>query len=334
MAFCATRFDLESKGAARKVTTYSRQDVLRILNIGARQLLAWERAALIPHLETFSFQDLAQLRTVKALREELVPAALIRDSVVAMRAVAGLSNPLSEARVVKAGRRIAFRQQGALVDPIGRQLLFDFEGSPELRSVSRSTPISMAHARQTIADLFLTAVQAEESGDKKHAVGLYEEIIAVDPHYAAAFINLGTLCFHQRNFIRAEQLYRRATEADPGYVLAYFDLGNVLDELGRLEESIDAYTKAIQLSPRYADAHYNLALAFERNGEPRRALKHWQAYLKLDHSGPWAEHAEGRIEKLLKREKLTIASRTEGLSPRATRTAIHGTAALRLVEAQ
>lgn len=314
------------------MTTYSRQEVLRILNIGTRQLLAWERAALIPHLETFSFQDLAQLRTVKALREESVPAALIRDSVVAMRAVAGLSNPLSEARVVKAGRRIAFRQQGALVDPIGRQLLFDFESTPELRSVSRRTPISMTHARQNIADLFLTAVQAEERGDKKRAVALYEEILAADPQYAAAFINLGTLCFHQRNFDRAEQLYRRATEADPDYVLAYFDLGNVLDELGRLEESIETYTQAIQLSPHYADAHYNLALAYERNGEPRRALKHWQAYLKLDSSGPWAEHAEGRIEKLLKREKLSIASRTDGLSPTATRSAVSGAAALRLVE--
>lgn len=313
------------------MTTYSRQDVLRILEISTHQLQAWERAALIPHLQSYSFQDLAQLRTVKSLREDAVPAALIRDSVVAMRAVAGMANPLREARVVKTGKRIAFLQHGALVDPIGRQLLFDFESTPELRNLSQSVPVSMSRTRQGIADLFLTAVQAEERGDKRRAIEIYEDIIATDPGYAAAFINLGTLCFHQRNFFRAEQLYRHATEVDPSYVLAFFDLGNVLDELGRLDESIEAYTKAILLSPRYADAHYNLALAYERNGEPRRALKHWQAYLKLDKTGPWAEHAEARIEKLLKREKLSIASRTDGLSPRSTRVAIHGTAALRLV---
>jgi tetratricopeptide (TPR) repeat protein len=312
------------------VTTYSRQDVLRILQISAHQLQGWERAALIPILQDYTFQDLAQLRTLRALRAESVSAASIRDSVMAMRAVAGMANPLRETRVVKTGTRIAFRHKGALVDPIVRQLLFDFDSTTEPRSVAQRTPTRMPSASQNVANLFLSAVQAEEAGQKQNAIEIYEEIIAADPGYAAAFINLGTLCFHQRNFVRAEELYRRATEADSSYVLAYFDLGNVLDELGRPDESISAYTRAIQLSPRYADAHYNLALAYERKGEPRRALKHWQSYLRLDRTGPWAEHAEGRITKLLKREKLTLTP--QGDAPTRARSYIKGTAALRLVE--
>ncbi len=136
--------------------------------------------------------------------------------------------------------------------------------------------------------LFLAAVQAEESGEKNRAIALYEQIVERDPAYAPAFINLGTIYFHLRRFNRAEELYRRATEIDRGYVLAFFDLGNVLDELERPEESIQAYLQAVALSPRYADAHYNLALAFERRGEGRSALRHWQAYVRLDRSGPWA----------------------------------------------
>jgi tetratricopeptide (TPR) repeat protein len=240
-----------------------------------------------------------------------------------------MANPLRETRVVKTGTRIAFRHHGALVDPIGGQLLFDFDSTAEPQTVAHRAPTRMPNGKQSVANLFLTAVQAEEAGKKQRAIEIYEEIIAADPNYAAAFINLGTLCFHQKNYLRAEELYRRATEADNTYVLAYFDLGNVLDELGRPEESIAAYTRAIQLSPRYADAHYNLALAYERKGEPRRALKHWQAYLRLDRTGPWAEHAEGRIKKLLKREKLVIAP-DEGGGTRA-RSYVKGTAALRLV---
>ncbi len=114
---------------------------------------------------------------------------------------------------------------------------------------------------------------------------------------------------------RAEELYRRATEADPSYVLAYFDLGNVLDELNRPDESIAAYRKAVTLSPRYADAHYNLALAYERSGQGRPALRHWQAYVKLDNRGPWADHARGRIRKLLSSEKLAIVSRASRFIP-------------------
>ena len=69
-------------------------------------------------------------------------------------------------------------------------------------------------------------------------------------------------------------------------MLAFFDLGNVLDELERLDESIAAYRRAVALAPRYADAHYNLALAYERKGRRRQALRHWQAIVKLDNRGP------------------------------------------------
>jgi tetratricopeptide (TPR) repeat protein len=144
------------------------------------------------------------------------------------------------------------------------------------------------------------------------AIAIYEEILKLDPLYAAAYINLGTILFHQRNFSTAEGLYRRATEVDSTYVLAFFDLGNVLDELQRPDESIAAYCQAIALSPRYADAHYNLALAYEHKKERRKALQHWQVYVKLDQSGPWAEHARGQIRKLLDQEKLSIAGRSEG----------------------
>ena len=313
-----------------RVTTYRRQDVLRIFGISSRQLQAWERAGLIPQPEIYSFQELGQLRILCALRAEAVPAASIRDSILAMKAVAGMANPLLEARVVRTGTRLAFRHGGAMVDPIRRQLLFDFE-----RGGANEFPVTAAEPQplrrpapagpRDVQERFLAAVRAEEAGEKHRAIVLYEEILTLDPYYAAASINLGTIYFHLCQYGRAEELYRRATVADPAYVLAYFDLGNVLDELARLDESIAAYLKAVTLSPNYADAHYNLALAYERTGQHRPALRHWCAYVKLDNRGPWAEHARSQIRKLLSRETLAIVSRAGRLiAPRK------GTAALRL----
>jgi tetratricopeptide (TPR) repeat protein len=298
-----------------RVTSYSRQDVLRILQISSRQLFGWEKAGLIPAQQIYSFQDLGQLRTLRALREEDVPAASIRDSILAMRSVAGMTNPLLEATVVRTGTRLAFRCSGAMVDPIRRQLLFDFEqaaaatGPTLLRRPGTTSNVDEIHT------LFLAAVQAEEAGDKNRAIALYEQIVERDPGYAPAFINLGTIFFHLRRFGRAEELYRAATEIDPGYVLAFFDLGNVLDELERPDESIQAYEQAVALSPHYADAHYNLALAYERKGEPRAALRHWQAYIRLDRTGPWADHARTQIRKLLEGEQLSIAWRSNRFVP-------------------
>jgi tetratricopeptide (TPR) repeat protein len=315
------------------VTSYSRQDVLRILQISCRQLQGWERAGLIAQQQSYSFQDLGQLRTLRALREESVPAASIRHSIMAMKAVAGMANPLLEACLVRTGtRRLAFRHHGAMVDPIRRQLLFDFERLGKMdRPSAGSEPCPLRRFGTAdprgLQDRFLAAVQAEEGGEKQRAIALYEEILELDPEYAAAYINLGTIQFHLRQYGLAEQLYRRATEADPEYVLAFFDLGNVLDELERPNESIAAYRQAIALAPRYADAHYNLALAYERKGQCRQALRHWQAYLRLDNRGPWADHARGQIRKLLNMEGLSIAWRAMRYLPPCK-----GAAALELVE--
>jgi len=317
------------------VTSYSRQDVLRILQIGSRQLQGWERAGIIPQQQSYSFQDLGQLRILRALREEAVPLASIRHSIVAMKAVAGMANPLREASLVRTGTRLAFRHRGAMVDPIRRQLLFDFErAEQQMDKPSASSELAPLRrlavgAPRSVQEIFLKAVQAEEAGEKIRAIKLYQEIMELDPSFAPAWINLGTIHFHLREFGWAEQLYRRATEIDPAYVLAFFDLGNVLDELQRPDESITAYRRAIALAPGYADAHYNLALAHERKGEARAALRHWQAYARLDKSGPWADHARGQIRILLDREKLSIAWRSESfIAPRK------GTAALELVSAE
>jgi tetratricopeptide (TPR) repeat protein len=314
------------------VSSYSRQDVLRILQITSRQLQGWERAELVSQQQSYSFQDLGQLRVLRILREEDVPVASIRHSIVAMKAVAGMKNPLLEAGLVRTGTRLAFRHHGAMVDPIRRQLLFDFErleqgiGGPSAISEPcplRGPGVAPPHGVQ---ELFLEAVEAEEAGEKVRAIQLYQQIMESDPAFAPACINLGTIHFHLREFDLAEQLYRRATEIDPDYVLAFFDLGNVLDELQRPDESIAAYRRAVELAPGYADAHYNLALAHERKGELRSALRHWQAYTRLDKDGPWTEHARRQIRKLLDREKLTIAWRAESFIPPRK-----GTAALALV---
>ncbi|HEY9125774.1 MAG TPA: tetratricopeptide repeat protein [Acidobacteriaceae bacterium] len=298
------------------MTRYSRQDVLRILHISARQLQGWERAGLISSTESYGFAELAQLRTLRELQHMRMRPRSIRDSVEAMQAASGMSNPLLESKVGRTGARLVFRHSGMILDPIRQQLVFDFEAANGPAAVTVSMLSSALFSAQTatarereLQRLFVQAVQAEEQTKKAAAMELYRQILEADAGYTAALINLGTLHYHRKEYGEAEALYRRATAADPSYVLAFFDLGNVLDELQRPDESIEAYSQALKLAPRYADAHYNLALAYERKGERRRALTHWQAYVRLDKRGPWADHARGQIRKLLSREKLAIAYR-------------------------
>ena len=294
------------------VTRYSRQDVIRILHLQVRQLVAWERAGLISASEDYSFEALSQLRKLRDLQATTrISAKSIRASVDAMQRVAGMRNPLSEASFVRRGSRLSFRHGGALVDPLTQQLAFDFETSParQLRVVGACGDFA---ARQVVElqAMFVQAVRLEETpATIPQAMEMYQSILAIRPVHAQALINLGTIHYNLREYVEAERFYREATVADPEYALAFFDLGNVLDELQRLGEATSAYQKAVALVPQYADAHYNLALSYERQGQRRRALRHWLTYVRLDPVGPWANHAKEQARKILNTEKLSIITR-------------------------
>jgi tetratricopeptide (TPR) repeat protein len=292
------------------VTHYSREDALRILRIRLKQLCSWERSGLISESATYSFQDLVQLRKLRDLRAMRLSVANIRASIHAMRQVSGVANPLLEAGAVRNGKGLAFRLSGAMMEPIARQFVFDFDSQRHSQLAEVSSAASHQAAREArVQALFFEAVRMEERGKTQEAVAHYESILSLDSSHAPACINLGTIQYNQRQFIEAERLYRRATVADPKYALAFFDLGNVLDELQRLPEAIAAYTTAICLVPHYGDAHYNVALAYERTGDRRAALRHWTTYIKLDPIGPWSNHARIQARKILEREKLAIVHR-------------------------
>ncbi len=294
------------------VYRYSREDLIRILRLNSRQLVAWEKAGLLSSAESYSFFDLLQVKKVRDLCARHLRPVEIRESVAAMqKQAAGMENPLIEASAFTSGRhRVAFRHEGRLLEPIAGQFVFDF--SPEEKvvasvPVTRSSPTPQEPNMPDVAELFARGVALEEDPKNQlQAIAAYERVLELDPDHAAAHINLGTLYYNRQDYRAAEQHYREALRIDPRYALAHFDLGNVLDETGRVAEAVQSYLTALHLAPTYADAHYNLALAYEKMREPRKALKHWQAYIKLDATGPWSSHARTQIKRILKSDPLKL----------------------------
>jgi len=290
------------------VHRYARTDLLRILQITPRQLGSWEKAGLVASSADYSFFDLLQVKKVRDLCAKKVRPAVIRQSLEAMqKQVAGMDNPLLQATAYTSGHRVAFRHEGKLVEPIAGQFMFDFAGEKKLLT---RTPIAAVPTKvdtSNAAELFTRGIALEEDPNTQaQAIATYEQVLKLDPSHAAAHINLGTLHYNRQDYALAEEHYRKAIAADPRYALAHFDLGNVLDETGRVAQAIITYNTALQLAPTYADAHYNVALAYEKIKEPRKALRHWQAYLRLDSSGPWATHARNQVKRILQAEGLKL----------------------------
>ena len=295
--------------------------MIRILRLTGRQLAAWEKMGLLTPAESYTFFDLLQVKKVRDLCARRVRPSEIQQSLTAMRKqAAGMENPLLEASASTSGRhRVAFRHGGKLLEPIAGQFMLDF--SPEEKVVT-SVPVARSSASTAsnepvsadVAELFSRGVALEEDPTKQmQAMAVYKRVLELDPQHAAAHINLGTLYYNRQDYKSAEEHYRRALASDSRYALAHFDLANVLDETGRVAEAIQTYLTALQLAPTYADAHYNLALAYEKIREPRKALKHWQAYVKLDATGPWSVHARMQIKRILRGDALKLVHGAQSL---------------------
>ena len=293
------------------VTRYNRQDVLRILQVSARQLQGWERAGLVDSLETYTFQQLSQLRKLRLLSLQRIKSSRISASVAAMQRVSGMTNPLLEAGMVYGGSRVVFRHQGAIVDPLSRQLVFDFDGrNPEEFCTVVGEVAHQRYRESQAAELFYEAVRMEdEQGVLGRVIEMYTRAIELHPGHAAALINLGTIYYNQRQYLQAEQVYRRATEADPNYALHFSILEMRWMSCSVWPRRLTLTKLRFSIIPRYADAHYNLALAYERTGEHRKALPHWMTYSKLDPTGPWSNHARGQARRLIEADHLFIVAR-------------------------
>ncbi len=288
---------------------YTRADVRRHFGLSERQLRSWERQNLLPPAETYSFSDLIGIQTIVKLREKRIRVDQIGRALVSLRRKLDWADrPLSELRVVSDGRKIAVHVAGQKMEALTGQILLDFEAS-DLRGITAFPDRKRTENRLREAEeWFQKGLELEETGaPPEEALEAYRKAVEFNPGAAGALVNLGTIYYRRRTFAEAERYYALAIEADPSYALAEFNIGNLYDEQNRIDEAVRHYARALELNPTYGDAHFNLALVCERSGDTLKAVFHWKAYLKLDHSGQWAEIARRQLDRL--RQATVIQSR-------------------------
>jgi tetratricopeptide (TPR) repeat protein len=284
--------------------SYTRTEVLRLLNISERQLRAWERHDLVQPAEFFAFTDLIALRTLVKLRESNVSSQKIRAAVEAIREkMSHVADPLKELKVFSEGRKIRVEISGQQMEPVSGQLLFDFD-QKELRRLlafpgATASRKDQQAQRESAERWFQRGLELEQIGAPiEQAIEAYEMATKLDPVSAGAWVNLGTIHFNAKRFPKAEDYYRKAIEVDPKYALAHFNLANLCDEIGAYDRALEHYREAVNLNPQYADAHYNIALLYQGNGQVMEAVRHWKAYLKLDPGSAWGAIARRELNKL------------------------------------
>jgi tetratricopeptide (TPR) repeat protein len=285
------------------VASYSLVETARILRVSPRRLRYWRRTALVRASgcrgaqPAFDFRDLVFLRALVSLLRDVVSLRRIRTGVA--RARERLPElPLGALCVAPGSRRVAVRHGDLLLEPDG-QLVLDFaapEGRVEAMRGRRTEP-SAAETESALAWFERGCALDADPATWREAVDAYRQALVLEPDFADAHCNLGTLHYNRSQRDEARACYEAALRCDPGHLEAHFNLGNLLEEDGRRERALHHYKAAGRADPFFPEAQLNLALLYEKLGLRRTAREHWRRYLQIVPEGAWSEIARERLRE-------------------------------------
>lgn len=268
----------------------------QLLGIPDNRLREWVEAHLIAPVEWrdqvpwFDFAQVAAARNLCRLIESGISASRLRKSFRQLQQLQSGDRPdLGVLAWVERGGRMLWRNERQQLVELGGQLHFDFgEGeSPD----SLQLPLS----RETAADCFALATQAEDASSWAEAADAYRRALRLGGPDATICFNLGNVLFSLGRREAAVERLWQAVEIDPGMTQAWNNLGVALTAVTQFDDARAAFRTALTLEPGYADAHYNLADTLEQIGWTTEAREHWAAYLNHEQKGPWAAHARRRL---------------------------------------
>ena len=135
----------------------------------------------------------------------------------------------------------------------------------------------------------------ERQGRGKEAEQEYRRVLDLDPGQPRALERLAAMA-HDRasdmlarglqleeagQLADAEQAYRNALRIDPARPAIYRALGRVLQKQDRREDAIAAYLQVLPLDADSFETHNDLGVLFAQAGDLQRAVRHFEAAVRL-----------------------------------------------------
>ncbi len=159
---------------------------------------------------------------------------------------------------------------------------------------------SYARAHYNLANSLL-----KDKNDVLGAIEHYQKAVKINPNYADAYNNLGTLYQSENDVARANLYYMKALKVDPMHLDANNNVGAILVEQQQYAEALIYFSRVLQNDENYAKTHNNLGILYARQRKFEKAIEHLTKALELD---PTMEDAKRNIEDVQKfierREKI------------------------------
>src|SRR5208337_2584287 len=200
------------------------------------------------------------------------------------------------------------------------------------RAGEAAPPLTDQSAPRKARKAYEKGVRAVQAHDLPGAQRDFSEAVAVYPCYARAQTGLAALLIRQGDLPAAEAALHKAIQCDPSFAQAFVWLGRVLNSERRPTENVAILQQGLRLSPsawelydQLAAAHYNLGLypqareewlrveeinpeapelharlsmAYQREGNSKKAYAEMQAYLQAEPEGRYAPLLKGLMHQL------------------------------------
>lgn len=153
-----------------------------------------------------------------------------------------------------------------------------------------------------------TKTGAEQEALYAKGLEAYQKAMELKPEDAAYHNNFALALAKAKKFAEAQAELTKAAQLDPPQAgRYYYNLGAVLVNIGQLEPAGEAFKKAIEADPNYAPAQYQYGVYLVSKAQttadgrvvPVEGTREaFEAYLKLDPNGQFAESAKGMIASM------------------------------------
>ncbi len=190
---------------------------------------------------------------------------------------------------VRAGNS-SFDEMGSAVIQF---LLEDFADIPKF--VETQSRYQIASGDGSADAQFNLAVAVERQGRTEEAIAIYQNALAIDPHYVWALHNLGSLRERGGDTQAARRLYEQALASDPTLVETRLNLAELLLRSGALRTATETLTAGLELNPDNQTMRLLLANALLAQGRLARAHDELVASLDLKRHDPANPPATARL---------------------------------------
>jgi tetratricopeptide (TPR) repeat protein len=103
----------------------------------------------------------------------------------------------------------------------------------------------------------------------------YQIAVKLNPVYAEAINNIGTVYYSQKSYGRAVKLYRQALRLAPASASIYSNLGTAQFARKKYKDAFEAYQRAIALDPDVFEHHNANGVLLQERAVDERAKFHF-----------------------------------------------------------